>query len=269
MLRNAFAHYVAGPVLADIERNPQALKLGGEQREITVMFADIRNFTPMSEKLKPDELVSRINTILTACTEAVISENGTLDKYIGDAVMAFWNAPLPVEEHQYRAACAALKIQDELERLNRDESFSSSLKQAGLWPISIRIGLASGPATVGNMGSANRFDYSALGETVNIAARAEQACKEVEADIILAGPLLGKTEDLACLDAGRITMRGKGGRISAHAIFGTWGSMPSSLAPGCMFQNCRRPTSALSPTCRPARRITQKPRRQPCGRSGL
>jgi adenylate cyclase len=220
MLRNAFAHYVAGPVLADIERNPQALKLGGEQREITVMFADIRNFTPMSEKLKPDELVSRINTILTACTEAVISENGTLDKYIGDAVMAFWNAPLPVEEHQYRAACAALKIQDELERLNKDENFSSPLKQAGLWPISIRIGLASGPATVGNMGSANRFDYSALGETVNIAARAEQACKEIEADIILAGPLFGRTQDLACLDAGRITMRGKGGRISAHAIFG-------------------------------------------------
>ncbi len=220
MLRNAFAHYVAGPVLTDIERNPQALQLGGELREITVMFADIRNFTPMTEILKPDVLVAMINTILTACTEAVISENGTLDKYIGDAVMAFWNAPLPVPEHQYRAASAALKIQAEIARLNKNEKFSAPLKQAGLWPLALRVGLASGPATVGNMGSADRFDYSALGETVNIAARAELACKDVDADIIMAGALQGKSAELACLDAGKLEMRGKHGRVSAHAVFG-------------------------------------------------
>jgi len=164
--------------------------------------------------------LSLINTILTACTEGVISENGTLDKYIGDAVMAFWNAPLEVPEHQYRAARAALKIQTLIAQLNADERFSAPLKEAGIWPLAVRIGLASGPATVGNMGSANRFDYSALGETVNIAARAELACKDVDADIILAGALQGKSTELACLDAGKLEMRGKHGRVPAHAVFG-------------------------------------------------
>jgi adenylate cyclase len=220
MLRNAFAHYVAGPVLTDIERNPRALKLGGEQREITVMFADIRNFTPLSEKLSPEQLVLTVNRILSTCTDAVIAENGTLDKYIGDAVMAFWNAPLEVEDHQFRAISAALRIQKGIDALNQESEFAGRLKAVGLWPLSLRVGLASGPATVGNMGSAERFDYSALGQTVNIAARAEQACKDVDVDILLAGDLMGRSKSLATLDAGKLQMRGAQGRISTHAIFG-------------------------------------------------
>ncbi|HQY74003.1 MAG TPA: adenylate/guanylate cyclase domain-containing protein, partial [Aestuariivirga sp.] len=105
-LRGAFGHYVAPSVLAEIETNPKALKLGGEIRDVTVMFVDIENFTPLSEKLKPEDLVHVINLLLDACSKAILAEQGTIDKYIGDAVMAFWNAPVTIPEHQYRAARA-------------------------------------------------------------------------------------------------------------------------------------------------------------------
>jgi adenylate cyclase len=219
-LRSAFGHYVAAPVLAQIEENPAALALGGEQREVTVMFADIKNFTPLTEKLPPEELVPLVNRVLETCTKAILAENGTLDKYIGDAVMAFWNAPVTVPDHQYHAARAALKIQHDLAALNADKTFAKPLKEKGLWPIGLRIGLASGPATVGNMGSQERFDYSVLGETVNTAARAEAACKDVRADILLAGHIIGKTNELSTLDAGKCLFKGATQRKQCFAIFG-------------------------------------------------
>ncbi|MDE2385625.1 MAG: adenylate/guanylate cyclase domain-containing protein, partial [Alphaproteobacteria bacterium] len=218
-LRTAFSRYVASPVLEQIERNPQTLKLGGEQREVTVMFADIKNFTPLTEKLPPKELVSCVNRILQASTAAILARNGTLDKYIGDAVMAFWNAPVEMQDHQYQAALAALDIHKAVAALNADPLFAAPLKARNLWPISLRIGLASGPATVGNMGSRDRFDYSVLGETVNTAARAEAACKEVAADTLLAGALIGKSATLATLDAGKRQFRGAGQLRQCHAIF--------------------------------------------------
>ncbi|MBG1231281.1 CHASE2 domain-containing protein [Aestuariivirga litoralis] len=220
-LRRAFSHYISPPLLAEIERHPDSLKLGGEERDVTVLFADIKNFTPLTQKLDAGELVALVNAVLSACTETVLSEDGTLDKYIGDAVMAFWNAPVAVPEHQHRAALAALKIQAALDQLNANEAFSAPLKPKGLWPIGMRIGLASGPAAVGNMGSSTRFDYSVLGETVNMAARAEAACKHVDADIILAGPVSEATKLLAILHAGSLDLKGLEGAVPCHAIFGT------------------------------------------------
>ena len=182
-LRGAFGHYVAPSVLAEIETNPKALKLGGEIRDVTVMFVDIENFTPLSEKLKPEDLVHVINLLLDACSKAILAEQGTIDKYIGDAVMAFWNAPVTIPDHQYRAARAALGIRRAVAALNKQPDLAALLKTNDAKPLAVRIGLSSGPACVGNMGSSERFDYSVLGETVNIASRAEGLCKYIGHDI--------------------------------------------------------------------------------------
>ena len=220
ILRNAFSFYVAPSILNEIENNPSSLKLGGELREITVMFVDIENFTRMSEILKPEWLVALVNEILTTCTNAILGERGTIDKYIGDAVMAFWNAPVNIPDHQYHAALAALTIQDKIATLAVSAATAQKLQSEGLWPIRVRIGLASGPATVGNMGSTERFDYSVLGATVNMAARAEAACKETGHNITLVGDLWGKSLNLHTLDAGQLTLRGKTAKVQAHAILG-------------------------------------------------
>jgi adenylate cyclase len=219
-LRNVFSHYVAPTILAEIESNPTALKLGGETREITVMFVDIENFTPMCEALKPEVLVKVVNTLLSACSQPILKNGGTIDKYIGDATMAFWNAPLEQSNHQYLACLAALDIQTQLASFNNDAANQAILGPSGLWPIAVRIGLASGPAIVGNMGSLERFDYSALGETVNIASRAEGICKDLGHNIVIAGELADKTKSLAVIDAGAVMIRGKSQRTTAHILVG-------------------------------------------------
>jgi adenylate cyclase len=219
-LRGAFGHYVAPSILAEIERNPQALKLGGEIRDVTVMFVDIENFTPLSEKLKPEDLVHVINLLLDACSKAILAEQGTIDKYIGDAVMAFWNAPVMIADHQYHAAHAALGIRHAVASLNKQSELNALLKKNGAMPLAVRIGLASGPACVGNMGSSERFDYSVLGETVNIASRAEGICKRINHDITIAGTISDRTATLAGLFAGKVPMKGKTQLQPIHALMG-------------------------------------------------
>jgi adenylate cyclase len=219
-LRGAFGHYVAPSVLAEIETNPKALKLGGEIRDVTVMFVDIENFTPLSEKLKPEELVHVINLLLDACSKAILAEQGTIDKYIGDAVMAFWNAPVTIADHQYRAARAAIGIRGAIASLNKQPELVALLKVNGAMPLAVRIGLASGPACVGNMGSTERFDYSVLGETVNIASRAEGICKRIDHDITIAGAITERTATLASLFAGKVPMKGKSQAQPIHALMG-------------------------------------------------
>ncbi len=208
-MRRMFGHYVAPSVLADIERNPQNLKLGGEVRDVTVMFVDIENFTPLSEKLSPVELVNTVNGLWTACSAAILQERGTIDKFIGDAIMAFWNAPVAVENHQLHAAKAALGIRKAVEVYNASEAVSVLLQARSVLPIAVRVGLASGPACVGNMGSNDRFDYSVLGDTVNIAARTESSAKALHHDIVLAGLPHEATQSLALLPAGYVAMKGK------------------------------------------------------------
>ena len=219
-MRRMFGHYVASSVLDDIERNPQNLKLGGEVRDVTVMFADIANFTPLSEKLSPEELVQTINGLWNACSKSILEHEGTIDKFIGDAIMAFWNAPVPVANHQYHAAKAALGIRKAVAMYNETASVSALLKERDIPPISVRIGLASGKACVGNMGSSERFDYSVLGETVNTAARTESSCKTIGHDILIAGKLHLETEKLAFLTAGHTAMKGKSQLEPVHALIG-------------------------------------------------
>jgi adenylate cyclase len=219
-LRRMFGQYVAHTVLAEIERNPEKLKLGGEVRDVTVMFVDIADFTPLSEKLSPQDLVQTVNGLWNVCTQAILAQHGTIDKFIGDAIMAFWNAPLSVENHQTKAALAALAIRDAVLAYNETQAVSELLRRENVPPLRVRIGLATGPACVGNMGSQDRFGYSVLGKTVNTAARTESTCKHVGHDILIAGDLQPATEQLAILKAGRATMKGKSKPETIHAVVG-------------------------------------------------
>jgi adenylate cyclase len=220
VLRGAFGHYVAPEILAAIERDPKALNLGGEVREVTVIFIDIRDFTPMSEVLPPETLVSLTNRLLGECSDHIMASGGTIDKYIGDAVMAFWNAPVETPDHQWRAARAALAVRDTVRRLNQDAEMTAVLKPAGLWPLRVGIGISSGPACVGNMGSTERFNYSVVGETVNVAARAETATKDLGHDIVIAGAIQGRSAKLALLDAGQVRMKGRAAPTPVTLVVG-------------------------------------------------
>jgi adenylate cyclase len=228
-LRRAFGHYVAPGVLAEIEKNPGMLKLGGEIRDVTVMFVDIANFTPMSQKLKPEELVHLINDILSACCTAILNHEGTIDKFIGDAVMAFWNAPIDQTDHQAKACRSALEIQQAIASMNASPRIQEKLNQAGLPPVAVRVGLASGEACVGNVGSATRFDYSVIGETVNTAARTESACKELGCNIALAGEPTRATASLNLMDMGELQLKGLAAPTRIWAV--TSGAYPEDFSP--------------------------------------
>ena len=208
-IRRAFSQYVAPAVLANIERNPQRLALGGEIRPITIMFVDIRNFTTLSEALGPGELVSFLNTLLSALSACIVRELGTIDKYIGDSVMAFWNAPTEVPDHAARACRAALAMRKTLDELNAKDAFGLARMGRAAPSVEIGIGINTGQACVGNMGSQTRFNYSAVGDAVNLAARVESACKDVAFDIVVSQATATSAQGLALLDAGSIRMKGK------------------------------------------------------------
>lgn len=166
-LKKAFSNYVSPDLVKEIERNPDKLVLGGEQRELSILFSDIRGFTTVSERLTPPELVKLLNEYLSPMTRIVLEERGTLDKFIGDAVMAIFNAPLDVPEHAVHACRTAVRMLEELQRLNK--GFSAR----GMHTLDIGVGINTGPAVVGNMGADIRFDYTAIGDAVNLASRLE------------------------------------------------------------------------------------------------
>ncbi len=178
-MKKAFSNYVSADLVAQIIKNPDSLKLGGEKREVTILFSDIRGFTSLSEKLTPEDLVQVLNEYLNPMTLIVLEERGTLDKYIGDAIMAIYNAPLDVTDHADHACRTALKMMAKLEEINR--SFSARNIQA----IEIGVGINTGDAVVGNMGAAMRFDYTAIGDNVNLASRLEGLNKMYGTHIIV------------------------------------------------------------------------------------
>lgn len=165
-IRNAFAHYLAEPVLARLESDPSALKLDGERRTVTVLFMDIRGFTSRSETMEPTQAVDLLNSLLEPLSEAVLAEEGTIDKFMGDGMMAFWNAPLDQVDHAARSVRAGLAMVTAIEFYNAGQP-----KEAK--PLAIGVGIHTGEAFVGNMGSKRRFAYSAIGDSINLAARVE------------------------------------------------------------------------------------------------
>lgn len=204
-IRQAFGRYVSPSLLARIEQSPEALRLGGVNREITVLFMDIRGFTTLSETLTPQETIRFLNTVHGALSVPVVEMDGTLDKYIGDSIMAFWNAPLDVGEHAAKAAEAALRMREALARLNASGAFGLPEGQQ----VRIGIGIHTGVACVGNLGTQSRLNYSAVGDTVNTAARIEAACKDFTTDILVSGETARLIPGFRLRPAGEVHLRGK------------------------------------------------------------
>jgi adenylate cyclase len=215
-VRAAFGRYVSPAVVARIAEDPAKLVLGGETRLLSIMFCDVRGFTSLAERLDAQGLTRFMNEYLTGMTDAVLANGGTIDKYIGDAVMAFWNAPLDEPDHARRAARAALAMIGALDALNagwraRGEAHGD---------VRIGIGLATGECCVGNFGSIHRFDYSVMGDPVNLASRLEGATKFYQVDVLAAQATRERAPDLAWLEVDALRVKGKSEIIRVHALAG-------------------------------------------------
>ena len=178
-IKKQFEHYLDPRQVKRLQKNPELLKLGGEKKYATFLFTDVRGFTSLSESVEPEQVTYIMNKALTAQQSAVQKHEGMVDKYIGDAMMAIFNAPIDLDKHEDRAIECALEIQKNMIELNHE------LIQEGLPSIAIGIGINSGEAIIGNMGSDQRFDYTAIGDAVNTAARLESSTKEVGRDLII------------------------------------------------------------------------------------
>ena len=214
LIRKSFMHYVASSVLEEIEKSGHKTELGGQIRPVTVMFCDLRNFTPLSETMSPQALVALLNNLFSTLSDCVLNESGTIDKFIGDSIMAFWNAPLETPGYQRRACQAALAMRRALQEFNRGRATSGSA------PLAVAVGLCSGPACIGNIGSPQRFSYSAIGDTVNVAARIEASCRHVSYDLVISDETRAGCGGMASLAAGEIVLKGKSERLPLHILIG-------------------------------------------------
>ena len=178
-IKKQFEHYLSPDMVKKLQKNPSLLKLGGERKELTFMFSDIRGFTPISESMKdnPEELTRYVNKFLTAMTTIILKNGGTIDKYMGDCIMAFWNAPIDCKNHRELAVKSAIEMKTKLDQMNKTAEFDP--------PLKIGIGLNTGDCLVGNMGSEQRFDYSVIGDAVNLASRLEGVSKYYDTTIII------------------------------------------------------------------------------------
>jgi len=211
-ITRAFSQYLAPALVDQLARDPAKLKLGGETRELSILFCDVRGFTTISEQLKddPQQLTMLINRLLTPLSDIVLSHSGTIDKYIGDCLMAFWNAPLDDPAHAIHAVSAALDMLDSMQALNDQLKAEAQATGRPYYPLAIGIGINTGECVVGNMGSTSRFDYSALGDAVNLAARLEGASKDYGVSLLLGERTAKAVRDaFAVFELDRITVKGK------------------------------------------------------------
>jgi adenylate cyclase len=218
LIRSAFSKYVPPGVVDDLVADPSRLKLGGEKRVVSILFSDLAGFTSMSETLPPEQLVSILNEYLAEMSDIVLEETGTLDKYIGDAIMALWGAPARVDDHAFRACRAAVRMQRRLATLN------VSWRTAGHdWPeLNMRIGINTGMPVVGNIGGQKRFDYTALGDAVNLAARLEPACKSYGVSTIIAEQTRALAGDaLVVRELDMLAVYGKAEPVRVYELMGT------------------------------------------------
>lgn len=203
-LKSAFNHYVQPELVDEIITKRDSLSLGGEKKEITVLFADLADFTPLSEEIEPEELVSILNEYLGEMTETIFSHNGTVDKFIGDAIMAFWGAPLEVEDHAIHTCRAALHMNEKLDELNRSWVGTDRPQ------LKARFGINTGEMIVGNMGSENRFNYTVIGDSVNLAARLEPLNSLFGTTILISEYTFRALKDeFVCRQVGRFVVKGK------------------------------------------------------------
>jgi adenylate cyclase len=214
-IKKQFQKYLSPDMVEELQKDPSKLKLGGERREMTFMFMDICGFTPISEAYKnrddPEGLVELINKFLDVQTKIIINNRGTIDKYMGDCIMAFWNAPLDCEDHADLAVKSALEVLDATKKLNEE------LAPLNLPPINVGIGISTGECIVGNMGSELRFDYSVIGDAVNLGARLEgQTRNYAGVDLLLSERTYQLCPDRAFSEVDRIKVKGKSEQVTIY-----------------------------------------------------
>ena len=222
-IRSAFGQYLSPALVEQLAQSPEKLVLGGEEREMTIMFSDVRGFTTISESYKndPQGLTTLMNRFLTPLTNAILARKGTIDKYMGDAIMAFWNAPLDDAEHQLNACEAAVDMLERIDGLNEEREREAQERGQNHIPLNVGVGLNTGTCVVGNMGSDLRFDYSVLGDSVNLASRLEGQSKEYGFPIIVGSKTALAVKDrFAILELDFIMVKGKKEPEVIYAIAG-------------------------------------------------
>ena len=222
-IRSAFGQYLSPALVEQLAQSPEKLVLGGEEREMTIMFSDVRGFTTISESYKhdPQGLTALMNRFLTPLTNAILARKGTIDKYMGDAIMAFWNAPIDDKEHQLNACEAAVDMLERIDALNKVREVEAQESGIAFIPINVGVGLNTGTCVVGNMGSDLRFDYSVLGDSVNLASRLEGQSKEYGFPIIVGSKTaLAVKDKFAILELDFIMVKGKKEPEVIYAIAG-------------------------------------------------
>jgi adenylate cyclase len=222
-VRSAFAQYLPPDVVDSIANDPSKLKLGGDTRELSIMFCDIRGFTPIAESFRtdPQGLTKLINRVLTPLSREVLNHRGTIDKYIGDCVMAFWNAPIDVDDHPTHACDCALGMLDALIVLNEELTSEGFYKSHKVNKIAVTVGINTGVCVVGNMGSDLRFDYSALGDAVNISARIQSFSGNYGFPVVIGEDTVGKIpEKFAFLELDFIAVKGRATPTYLYALMG-------------------------------------------------
>ena len=232
-IRSAFGFYLSPHMVEQLARSPEKLVLGGEERRMTILFSDVRGFTSISEHYKddPQGLTHLMNRFLTPLTNAIIERKGTIDKYIGDAIMAFWNAPVDDDEQEVNACDAALAMQERAAALNAELKQEADAKGGAYMPLRIGIGLNTGPCVVGNMGSDFRFNYSVLGDTVNVASRLEARTKDYRLPLVIGSRTAERAKDkFTTMEIDLIQVKGK---KQPEAVFTVLGRGELEQDPHC------------------------------------
>jgi adenylate cyclase len=222
-IRSAFGQYLSPALVEQLAQSPEKLVLGGEEREMTILFSDVRGFTTISESYKqdPQGLTRLMNRFLTPLTNAILARKGTIDKYMGDAIMAFWNAPLDDKRHQLNACNAAVDMLEKIDELNKIRQQEAEEGGHPYLPLNVGVGLNTGTCVVGNMGSDLRFDYSVLGDSVNLASRLEGQTKEYGFPIIIGSrTALAVKDEFAILELDFIMVKGKKEPEVIYAVAG-------------------------------------------------
>jgi len=218
--RSAFSKYLSPQMVERVVANPQALQLGGEEREVTLLFCDVRGFTTISEQFDAVGLTRLINRLLTPMTHEILERQGTVDKYMGDCIMAFWNAPIDDPEHARHSSLSALAMLDSIVALNETLATEAEEEGRNHIPLKCGFGLNTGIAVVGNMGSEQRFDYSVLGDVVNLAARFEGQSKFYGVDVVLGSETRAQVPGLATIELDLIQVKGKTVGVNIFALLG-------------------------------------------------